>query len=98
MTKYHVGVDIGKQKHKACIRTVSQDSYSGAFSVQVSREGFEKLLTTLKKHSPDKDDFVIGIESEVPEPTSALRHYFRISHHFNCHEIAPFSGQVGTSR
>ncbi len=41
MAKYHVGVDVSKRKHKACIRNLSQDSYSGVFSVDVNRQGFD---------------------------------------------------------
>lgn len=88
MTKYHVGVDIGKQKHKACIRTVSQDSYSGVFSVPVSREGFEKLLTTLEKHSPDKGDFVIGIEATGNYGNTLA--YFLLSRGYKVEEINPY--------
>ncbi|MCK4960971.1 MAG: IS110 family transposase [Anaerolineales bacterium] len=63
MAKYHIGVDVGKSKHKACVRNLYQDSYSGAFSFSVDRQGFEKFLVTLEKLSPEKDDFLIGIEA-----------------------------------
>ena len=44
LAKYHIGVDISKHKHKACIRSLAQDSYSGVFSFDVKRQGFEKFL------------------------------------------------------
>jgi transposase len=63
MAKYHVGVDVSKRKHKACIRSLSQDFYSGVFSFKVNRQRFEKFLATLEKSSQNKEGFVIGIET-----------------------------------
>ena len=54
LAKYHVGVEISQHKHKACIRNLAQDSYSGVFSFDVNRQGFEKFLGTLEKVSQNK--------------------------------------------
>ena len=43
MVKYHIGIDVSKRRHRACIHNLAQDSYSGIFSIEVNRQGFEKL-------------------------------------------------------
>lgn len=88
MAKYHVGVDVSKNKHKACIRNLSQDSYSGVFSFSVNRQGFEKFLGTLEKLSPDKEDFLIGIEATGNY--GATLAYFLLSHGYTMVEINPY--------
>lgn len=88
MAKYHVGVDISKHKHKACIRNIAQDSYSGVFSFDVNRQGFEKFLDTLEKLSQNKEDFVIGIEATGNYGVTLA--YFLLSHGYNVVEINPY--------
>jgi len=44
-------LDVSKHKHEVYIRNLSQDSYSGVFSINVNRQGFEKFLGTLEKLS-----------------------------------------------
>jgi len=88
VAKYHVGVDVGKSKHKACIRNLLQDSYSGAFSFPVERQGFEKFLTTLEKLSPEKEDFLIGIEASGN--CGATLAYFLLSHGYTVLELNPY--------
>lgn len=88
MAKYHVGLDISKHKHKACIRNCVQDSYSGVFSFNVDRQGFEKFLNTLEKLSPNKDDFLIGIEATGNYGVTLA--YFLLSHGYNVMEINPY--------
>ncbi|RPJ54669.1 MAG: IS110 family transposase [Dehalococcoidia bacterium] len=88
MAKYHVGVDIGKQTHKACIRNLGQDSYSGVFSIDVSRQGFEKFTRTLEKHSINKVDFLVGIEATGNYGSTLV--YFLISQGYKVVEINPY--------
>ena len=88
MAKYHVGVDVSKRKHKACIRNLSQDSYSGVFSFEVNRQGFEKFLGTLEKFSQSKEDFVIGIEATGNYGITLA--YFLLSHGYKVMEINPY--------
>jgi len=88
LAKYHVGVDISKHKHKACIRNIAQDSYSGVFSFDVNRQGFEKFLDTLEKLSQNKEDFVIGIEATGNYGVTLA--YFLLSHGYNVVEINPY--------
>jgi len=61
--RYHVGIDVSKHRHKACIRDLALDSYSGVFSIAVDRQGFDKFISTLEKLSQDREDFLIGIEA-----------------------------------
>ncbi|PIW40663.1 MAG: hypothetical protein COW22_00530 [Chloroflexi bacterium CG15_BIG_FIL_POST_REV_8_21_14_020_46_15] len=63
MVKYHIGIDVSKRRHRACIHNLAQDSYSGIFSIEVNRQGFEKLINTLEKLSTNEEDFLIGIEA-----------------------------------
>ena len=88
MAKYHVGVDVSKHKHKACIRNLSQDSYSGVFSISVNRQGFEKFLGTLDKLSPNKEDFLIGIEATGSYGVTLA--YFLLSQGYSVVEINPY--------
>lgn len=88
MAKYHVGVDVSKRKHKACIRNLSQDSYSGVFSVDVNRQGFEKFLGTLKKLSQNKEEFLIGIEATGSYGVTLA--YFLVSYGYTVVEINPY--------
>ena len=88
MAKYHVGVDVSKHKHKACIRNLSQDSYSGVFSFAINRQGFEKFLATLEKLSSHKEDFLIGIEATGNYGVTLA--YFLLSHGYRVVEINPY--------
>lgn len=88
MAKYHIGIDVSKHKHKACIHNLVQDSYSGVFSFDVNRQGFEKLLGTLEKFSSNKDDFLIGIEATGSY--GATLAYFLLSHSYKVVEINPY--------
>lgn len=88
MAKYHVGVDVSKGKHKACIHNLSQDSYSGVFSIAIDRPGFEKFRGTLEKLSPNKEDFLIGIEATGNYGVTLA--YFLLSHGYPVVEINPY--------
>jgi transposase len=88
LAKYHVGIDVSKHKHKACIRNLAQDSYSGVFSFDVNRQGFEKFSGTLEKFSQNKEDFVIGIEATGNYGVTLA--YFLLSHGYKVVEINPY--------
>ena len=88
MAKYHVGVDVSKHKHKACIRNLSQDSYSGVLSFTVNLQGFEKFLATLEKLSTNKEDFLIGIEATGNYGVTLA--YFLLRHDYKVMESNPY--------
>jgi len=77
LAEYHVGVDVSKRKHKACIRNLSQDSYSGVFSFNIDRQGFEKFLGTLEKLSQNKEDFLLSHGYTVVEINPYRANQFR---------------------
>jgi len=88
LAKYHVGVDISKHNHKVCIRNLAQDSYSGVFSFSVNHQGFDKFQGTLEKLSPNKEDFLIGIEATGNYGVTLA--YFLLSHGYEVVEINPY--------
>ena len=88
MAKYHVGVDVSKHKHKVYIRNLPQDSYSGVFSIDVNRQGFERFSTTLGKLSPNKEDFLIGIEATGNYGITLA--YFLLAQGYKVVEINPY--------
>ena len=88
MTRYHVGVDVGKNTHKACIRNCIQNSYSKAFTFSVDLQGFEKFLSILDKLSSEKQDFLIGIEATGNCGVTLA--YFLLSHGYSVVELNPY--------
>jgi len=88
LAKYHIGVDVSKRRHKACIRNLFQDSYSEVFSFDVNHQGFEKLLVTLEKLSQNKEDFIIGVEATGNYGVTLV--YFLLSHGYKVVEINPY--------
>ncbi len=63
LAKYHVGVDVGKDRHHVCIRDLSKDTYYKTFPITNDRNGFMELVHSLEKLSAGKDDFLVGIEA-----------------------------------
>jgi len=88
LAKYHVGVDVGKNRHHVSIRDLPKDSYHKAFSVSCDRKGFLNLVSNLEKFSTNKDDFLIGVEA--CGPYSATFVYFFLSLGYKLVEINPF--------
>jgi len=88
MVKYHIGIDVSKRKHKACIHNLAQDSYSGIFSIEVNHQGFEKLINTLEKLSTNKEDFLIGIEATGSYGDTLS--YYLLSRSYKVVEINPY--------
>jgi len=87
LTRYHVGVDVGKLRHHVCIRDLSNDTYDKAFSVSNDQEGLTQLVACLSTLSPDHDDFLIGVESC---PYGLNISYFLMSVGFNLVEVNTF--------
>jgi len=88
LAKYHVGVDVGKNRHHVCVRDLSRDAYHKAFSVSCDRKGFLEFVSALEKLSTDKDDFLIGVEA--CGPYGATFSYFLLSLGYKLVEINPF--------
>ncbi len=87
MTIYHVGVDVGKDRHHVSIRDISKDTYCKAFSITNDRSGFMELIAAIEKLSPEKSDFLIGVEA----CSFALNlSYFLMEAGYNLVEVNPF--------
>ena len=87
MVKYHIGVDVGKDRHRVCIRDLSKDMYCKNFPVTNDRDGFAALITVLERLSSDKSDFLIGVEAC---PYALNMSYFLLAMGFSLVEINPF--------
>jgi transposase len=87
LARYHVGVDIGKERHHVCILDTSSGNYYKAFSVRNDRDGFTEFVSSLERLAGDKNDFVIGIESC---PYGLNLSYFLIAMGFNLVEVNSF--------
>lgn len=88
MAKYHVGVDVGKDRHHISIRDLSEDTYCKTLSISSDRKGFLDLVSNLDKLSVDKGDFVIGVEACGPYGNTLS--YFLLSLGYKLMEINPF--------
>jgi len=88
LVKFHLGVDIGKSRHKACLHNLEKDSFSGIFSIDVTREGFEKLCNTLNKYSTNPEDFLIGLEATGSYGTTLA--YYLLAKGYKVVEINPY--------
>jgi len=87
LARYHVGIDVGKDRHHVCIRDLSTDAYCRTFSVTNDHEGFAQLVSSLERLSTDKDDLIIGVESC---PYGLNVSYFLMSSGFNVVEVNTF--------
>ncbi len=65
MARYHVGIDVGKRHHHACVHNTEEDTFSKTFSFSVDRPGFEKLLSFLASFGP-KEELLLGLEDSGP--------------------------------
>jgi len=93
MIKYHVGVDVGKDRHHVSVRDLSRDAYCKTFSITNDRNGFTELIAAVEKLSPEKSDFLIGVEA----CSYALNlNYFLMGVGYNLVEVNPF--RVGQFR
>ena len=87
MVRYHVGVDVGKDRHHVCVRDLPNDSYCRSFSVSNDQEGLALLVSSLNALSANQDDFLIGVESC---PYGLNVSYFLMSAGFNLVEVNTF--------
>ena len=94
MAKYHVGVDVGKNRHHISIWDLPMDIYYKIFSISSDREGFLEFVSILEKISTNKSVFLIGVEACGPYSTTLS--YFLLSLGHELVEINPF--QAGQFR
>lgn len=65
MARYHVGIDVGKARHHACVRDTQRDTYSQVFPFSVDRPGFQGLLAFLERQAP-REELLVGVEASGP--------------------------------
>ena len=88
MAKYHVGVDVGKNRHYISIQDLPVDTCNKTFSISNGRQGFLEFVSVLEKISINKNDFLIGVEA--CGPYSITLSYFLLSFGYELVEINPF--------
>jgi transposase len=93
LTKYHIGIDVGKYRHHVSIRDIEGDAYRKTFSITNDHEGFTALISCLESLAIDKKEFLIGIEAC---PYGVNLSYFLMSVGFSLVEVNPF--RVGQFR
>jgi len=87
LARYHVGIDVGKNRHHACVRDTVEKSYTGVISFTVDRHGFERLLTWLQCQGP-ADDVLLGVEASGPYALTI--EHFLLEHGYSVAEVNPF--------
>ena len=87
LVRYHVGVDVGKDRHHVSIRDVETNTYCKTVSITNDREGFAELVSSLERLSGDKSAFLVGIEAC---PYGLNLSYFLMGVGFNLVEVNPF--------
>ncbi len=65
LARYHVGIDVGKRHHHACVHDTEEDTYSKIFSFSVDRPGFEAFLSFLASFGA-KEELLLGLEESGP--------------------------------
>ena len=65
MPRYHVGIDIGKKRHHACVHDIVEDNYTDVLSFSVNRLGFERFLAFLEPFG-SSEELLIGVEASGP--------------------------------
>ncbi len=87
MARYHVGLDVGKHRHHACVRDTVTDRYSKVFSFTVDREGFERFLAFLEEEGV-KEEVLVGVEASGPYALTIA--HFLVEHGYPTVEVNPF--------
>lgn len=87
MPRYHVGLDVGKRQHHACVRDTATDRYTKVFSFAVNREGFERFLAFLERQGP-KEELLVGVEASGPYALTIA--HFLLERHYTVVEVNPF--------
>jgi transposase len=87
LVKYHVGIDVGKERHHVSILDLSDGSYRRTFSLRNDCDGFSELISGLEKLSHDRSEFLIGVEAC---PYAQNLNYFLMALGFGMVEVNPF--------
>jgi transposase len=87
LIRYHVGIDVGKRAHHACVHDTVMDRYSKVVSFSVDRHGFDRFLAFLRRQGPAKET-LIGVEASGPYALT-IGHYL-LAKGYGVVELNPF--------
>jgi len=87
LVKYHVGVDVGKERHHVAVLDISQGSYRRSFSFTNDHDGFSEFVSAMEKLSSEKSEFLIGVEACAYALNVS---YFLLATGFSLVEVNPF--------
>lgn len=87
MARYHVGIDVGKHRHHACVHDTVTDEYTKVFSFTVDRKGFERFLAFLEGQG-HKEELLVGVEASGPYALTIG--HFLLEREFTVVEVNPF--------
>lgn len=87
MARYHVGIDVGKYHHHACVRDTVTNLYTKIFCFPVNRRGFDDFLAFLERQGP-KEELLIGVEASGPYALTIG--HFMLEHGYSVVEVNPF--------
>lgn len=87
MARYHVGIDVGKRQHHACVRDTATDEYTKVFPFTVNREGFERFLGFLERQGP-REEILVGVEASGPYALTISN--FLMERGYSTVEVNPF--------
>ncbi len=84
---YHVGIDVGKSKHHACVHDTMEDRYTKVFPFTVDRQDFERFLLFLRRQGP-VEEVLVGVEASGPYALTIG--HFLLEHGYTVVELNPF--------
>ena len=87
LIRYHVGIDVGKHKHYACVCDLVEDRYTKVFPFTVDRQDFERFLLFLRSQGP-VNEILVGVEASGPYALTIG--HFLLEHGYTVVEINPF--------
>lgn len=87
LPRYHVGIDVGKHRHHACVYDTMEDSYTKVFPFTVDRQGFERFLALLERQGA-KEELLVGVEASGPYALTI--EYFLLERGYTVVEVNPF--------
>jgi transposase len=87
LIRYHVGIDVGKSKHHACVHDTMEDRYTKVFAFTVDRQDFDRFLIFLQSQGP-AEEVLVGVEASGPYALTI--EHFLLEHGYTVVEINPF--------
>jgi len=80
-------IDVGKNKHHACVYDIVEDRYTKVFPFTVDRPDFERFLLFLQRQGPI-EEVMVGVEASGPYALTIG--HFLLEHSYTVVELNPF--------